>query len=136
MSIHSLATWIILAVTLGHGPSPDLPIKADTSAFAPECATLEPYRPDPPVERAKTLKLEDPILDDFQRHTCARGIVILETVLTKSGKVCDARVLKGFMSFDEPVRQAVLKSSFVPAKLDGKPVASTHLVTLRVGWHH
>ena len=54
--------------------------------------------------------------------------MILEVVVTESGEVCDARIVKGLMStrphlFDEPIRSSVLASRFAPSQLTGKPVA-------------
>ena len=63
-----------------------------------------------------------------------RGIVIIETVITRGGDVCAARVLRGLSNAaDEAALTAVRQWKFVPAKKAGNPVQAAYNLTVRVG---
>jgi TonB family protein len=63
-----------------------------------------------------------------------KGIVIIETVITRGGDVCAARVLRGLgNAVDEAALTAVRQWKFVPAKKAGKPVQAAYNLTVRVG---
>jgi TonB family protein len=62
-----------------------------------------------------------------------RGIVIIETVITRGGDVCAARVLRGLnAAVDEAALAAVRQWKFVPAKKSGQPVQASFSLTIRV----
>ena len=116
------------------------PVRADVRGFRPECAALVPYTWQPPIVQPKAVELVAPTLDPGARRMMRiTGMVILEAVLDESGRVCDARVLKKLhptlppQRFDEPIREALLRSRFEPATFGNVPVAVVFRFTVRLG---
>lgn len=117
----------------------DLPglCKANVRAFQPECAALLPYELQPPIVPPQPVKIASPVFPLAFRTMRIVGTMILDVVVDESGRVCDARVQRGHVSttllrmFDEPVREALLKSRFRPATFGEVPVAVVHRVTVR-----
>lgn len=61
------------------------------------------------------------------------GIVIVETVIARSGDVCAARVLRGIHAeADARALAAVRQWRFVPAKKQKQPVQAAFTLTIRV----
>ena len=62
-----------------------------------------------------------------------RGIVIVETVITRSGDICAARVLRGLdAATDQAALRAVRRWKFVPAKKKGQPVQAAFNISMVV----
>ena len=60
-----------------------------------------------------------------------KGIVIIETVITRTGTVCAARVLRGLTpEIDAAAIKAVRQWRFVPAKKLGQPVQAVYNITV------
>ena len=155
--IHRLALPLLLRGALGcarppqveprHPPASLLseawevpgPVRADVRGFRPECAALIPYTVQPPIVQPKAVEMVLPTLDPWARRTMRlTGTVILEAVLDESGRVCDARLLKRLIPtlppqrFDEPIREALLRSRFEPATFGNVPVAVVVRFTVRL----
>ena|SRR5687768_14738357 len=116
------------------------PNAADARGFQPECTALVPYKLQPPIVPPKGVEMVSPKFSSFALRTMRiTGTVILETVIDESGRVCDARVLKGLHStmppqaFNEPIREALLKSRFRPATFGEVPVAVIYRLTVKIG---
>ena len=114
------------------------PVRADVRGFRYECAALIPYTVQPPIVQPKAVEMVRPKLDPLARRICVKGTVILEAVVDESGRVCDARFLKRLtpmlppQRFDEPIREALLRSRFEPATFGDIPVATVFLYTVRL----
>ncbi|HEX5715707.1 MAG TPA: energy transducer TonB [Thermoanaerobaculia bacterium] len=111
--------------------------KANVRAFQPECAALIPYKLQPPI--VPPVNMVSPKFGPFALGSMrVTGTAILELIIDESGRVCDARVLKGLHStmppqaFDEPIREALLKSRFRPATFGEVPVAVAVIYTVKV----
>lgn len=116
------------------------PVRADARGFRPECAALVPYTVQPPIVQPRAVEVVAPTLDPLARRTMRiKGTIILEAVLDESGRVCGARLLKRLgptlppQLFDEPVREALLRSRFEPATFGNVPVAVVFRFTVRLG---
>ena len=73
----------------------------------------------------------DPHYPEEARHARVQGVVILQTIIDRTGKVTNVKVLKGLPSgLTEAAVDAVSKWRFEPATLEGKPVAVYYLVTV------
>lgn len=114
------------------------PVRADVRGFRPECAALIPYTVQPPIVQSKAVEMVRPKFGPLARRMCVKGTVILEAVVDESGRVCDARLLKGFapalspQRFNEPIREALLSSRFEPATFGDVPVAVVFLFSVRL----
>ena len=114
------------------------PVRADVRGFRPECAALIPCTVQPPIVQPKAVEMVAPTLDPWARRMRLTGTVVLEAVLDESGRVCDASVLKKLhptlppQRFDEPIREALLRSRFEPATFGNVPVAVVFRFTVRL----
>ena len=69
---------------------------------------------------------------DF-RGDRVKGMIIIETVIARSGDVCAARVLRGLApSMDAKALAAVRRWKFTPAKKAGQPVQAIFNITVPV----
>jgi TonB family protein len=60
------------------------------------------------------------------------GVLIVETVITRAGEVCAARVLRGLSAAaDDAALTAVRQWQFVPAKKMGQPVQAAYNIALK-----
>lgn len=155
--IHRLALPLLILGALGCVPPPQVeprhppasllsearwkvpgPVRADVRGFRPECAALVPYTVQPPIIQPRAVETVLPKLSLSARRMCLKGTVILEAVLDESGRVCDARFLKRLhptlppQRFDEPIREALLRSRFEPATFGNVPVAVVFRFTVRL----
>src|SRR5882724_4291128 len=73
----------------------------------------------PVPKRANTVKPEYPAEAQAQG---IRGIVILELVIDKEGKVVDARIVRSVPGLDEAALTAARQWTYEVTKVDGKPV--------------
>jgi len=70
---------------------------------------------------------------DFRGRPGVRGVVILETVIARSGDVCGVRVLRGLdPALDAAAIAAVRQWKFTPAKKRGEPVQAVFNLTVSV----
>jgi TonB family protein len=68
---------------------------------------------------------------EARHHRGFSGTVILETIIDKTGKVTNVRVLRGQpMGLNESAMDAVKQWTFKPATLDGKPVRVFYVLTV------
>ena len=74
----------------------------------------------PVPKRANTVKPEYPAEAQAQG---IRGIVILELVIDKEGKVVDARIVRSVPGLDEAALTAARQWTYELTKVDGKPVS-------------
>src|SRR5260221_1283733 len=74
----------------------------------------------PVPKRANTVKPEYPAEAQAQG---IRGIVILELVIDKEGKVVDARIVRSVPGLDEAALTAARQWTYEVTKVDGKPVS-------------
>jgi protein TonB len=65
----------------------------------------------------------EPVIPETARKARVAGIVILETLIDKEGRVADAKVLKGLpFGLDEAALEAGKQWTFRPGTLNGEPV--------------
>jgi TonB family protein len=72
-----------------------------------------------------------PQYTEIARKARIQGVVIVEAIIDKSGKVTNVKVLKGLpMGLDQAAVDAVSRWTFKPATLNGKPVAVIYNLTV------
>lgn len=70
------------------------------------------------------LHKEDPVYPEVMRATGTTGVVKLEALIDKDGRVRRVQILESAGNyFDAAARRAIFASSFYPAKIDNEPVA-------------
>ena len=75
------------------------------------------------------LHREEPVYPEIMRSRSITGVVKLEALIDENGQVRNVKViLSAGEHFDHAAKQAMIKSTFIPAEVDGKPAA----VILRV----
>jgi protein TonB len=78
------------------------------------------------------LHKEMPIYPMMARKLGREGMVILKLTIDEKGNLSDVEVIKkADYGFTEAAVEAVKKSTFLPAKKDGKPIASRALLPIR-----
>jgi TonB family protein len=108
MRLASLAAALVFAATLAIAQStPEEPVTAGTGGVGVP-------------KRAKTVQ---PVYPPEAQAQGIRGIVILELVIDKEGKVGDARVVRSVPGLDEAALAAVRLWAYEPTKVDGNPVS-------------
>lgn len=109
-------------------PEPDT--KARTQAEEPSETDLDDARLPVPVplfkltEIPRFLHQEIPQYPEAMRTLGKTGHVVLSVLIDKSGRVRDISVLESDgEAFTQAAIKAIMTSSFIPAKIDGTPVA-------------
>jgi protein TonB len=75
----------------------------------------------------------DPVYPEEARRARVAGIVIIEAVIGKDGRVKSARVLKPLpFGLDEAALDAVKQWTFDPGTLDGQPVDVVYTLTVNM----
>ncbi|NOY62429.1 MAG: TonB family protein [Gammaproteobacteria bacterium] len=76
------------------------------------------------TQAPRFLHREIPVYPEIMRAQGVSGVVKLEALIDKEGRVRKASILKSAgKHFDEAAKQAILASSFYPAKVENKAVA-------------
>lgn len=103
---------------------PDALIIFDDPEGPPAPDVEGPIRITGDVVKPVLIKRVDPVYPDLARKAHIEGMVVVEAVISKSGKVVDARVIKsmGKSGLDEAAIDAVMQWEFTPATLNGIPV--------------
>lgn|GEM_PF-2598845 len=90
---------------------------------APDAPTDAPLRVGGDVKAPIIKKKVDPTYPEIARRTRIEGMVILEAIITKSGKVTEVKVIKSLNSFcDEAAMEAVKQWEFEPGTQNDIPV--------------
>ena len=90
-----------------------------------------PYRVGGNVRAPVVIKRVEPLYTDEARAARISGIVIVEVIIDRNGKVTDARVLKPLpFGLDHTAIDAVRQWQFKPGTLDGEPVDVIFNLTL------
>ncbi len=81
----------------------------------------------------KILKQVDPLYPEMARRARVQGIVILEAVIQRNGRVGDIRVLRGLgkSGCNEAAVKALKKWKFEPGYINGRPVDAYMTLTVR-----
>jgi protein TonB len=72
-----------------------------------------------------------PVYPPIAQSAAVQGVVILETVIGRDGKVQDARVLRSIPLLDQAAIDAVRQWEFTPTMLNGAPVPVIMTVTIQ-----
>ena len=79
----------------------------------------------------RVIKRVEPEYPVAARKARIAGIVVIETIVDRKGRVVAERILKPLpFGLDQKALEAVRKWRFAPAKYRGKPVASFFEVTV------
>ena len=82
------------------------------------------------ITEPKKIKSVPPKWPDNARRAGLTGLVALECVIDKEGRVQDTKVLDGHRSLAEAAQVAVRKWRYTPTKLDGEAVPVVMTVTV------
>lgn len=76
------------------------------------------------TQAPRFLHRENPVYPETMHTRGISGVVKLEVLIDKNGRVRNAKILESAGSaFDEAAIQAIMKSTFYPAQVDGQAVA-------------
>ena len=115
-------------------PVVDLPI--DDLPY--DLPTAPPEPPEVPIRVGGDIRppvrthFVQPNYTEAARRARLQGVVIVETLVDKQGRVSQAKVLKGMaLGLTEEALRAVRQWEFEPSALNGKPVEIVYVVTVR-----
>jgi TonB family protein len=114
-------TLTVLAVLTG------LVVQEPASTSSPPAA----HRVQGAIEEPKKLKHVPPRYPDDALRAGLRGLVVLECVIDRKGKVIDARVVSGVPPLTDAADQAAKKWRYTPTLLNGTAVPVIMTVTVR-----
>ncbi len=98
---------------------------------AHEVEEEQPVRVGGGVTAPEKISGAEPAYTEVARRARIQGVVILEAIIDREGKVTSTRVLKGLpMGLDAKAREAVAGWRFNPGRRDGEPVAVLYTVTV------
>jgi len=97
----------------------------------PEPPPSGPLRVGGDVKAPVSLERPEPLYTDAARKARIQGTVIVEAIISKSGRVEDVRVIKGLPAgLSQQAEEAVKKWRFKPGTLNGEPVATLFNLTV------
>jgi TonB family protein len=82
------------------------------------------------VKPPKKIKHVSPVYPEDAREAGIEGVVIVEAVINKEGKVARAWVLRSVPELDQAALDAVLQWEFEPTYVKGKPVSVEMTITI------
>ncbi len=110
---------------------PDTDIIFDIPEGPPPDEPTGPIRVGGDVKPPEKIFYPSPQYTEIARKARIQGVVIVEAIIDKEGKVTNVKVLKGLpMGLDQAAVDAVSRWTFKPATLNGKPVAVIYNLTV------
>ena len=100
-------------------PPPESPRNDPGAVTSPKAPSGGKYMP------AKLLSRPLPILPALAKQRGLYGVVTLSATVDKQGAVSNVKVVSGYPALGAAARDAVLKSRYQPATLDGQPIESS-----------
>ncbi len=91
----------------------------------------EPIRIHTGVDKPIIIKRVEPRYPDVARAARVEGIVILEAIINKRGRVDSVKILRSIPLLDSSAVEAVKQWRFKPAKINGVPVKCYFTLTVR-----
>lgn len=116
-----------LPAPAGDGPTKVTLVKADVPFVRQED---EAVRVGGDVKPPKKTKHVNPVYPEDAKDAGIQGVVIIETVIDKQGKVADAQVVRSIPELDQAALDAVLQWEFEPTYVKGKAVSVRMTVTI------
>jgi len=111
--------------------TPDIDLLANLPTSPPPAISDAPIPVGGDVERPIKISGPTPQYTEVARRARIQGVVIVEAIIDKSGRVTDVRVLKALpMGLDQAAVDAVRQWRFEPATLNGKPVDVFYSLTV------
>jgi TonB family protein len=116
-----------LPAPAGYSPAKVTLVKADAPFVRQEDDVV---RVGGDVRPPKKIKHVNPVYPEDAREAGIQGVVVIETVIDKQGKVADAQVIRSIPELDQAALDAVLQWEFEPTYVKGKAVAVRMTVTI------
>ena len=91
---------------------------------------VQPLRVGGQIKEPKRVKHVDPVYPELAKRARVQGFVILECRIDASGRVTDARVLRGIPLLNEAAIAAVKQWVYMPTLLDGQPFPVLMTITV------
>jgi TonB family protein len=82
------------------------------------------------LREPRKVKSVNPVYPDIARQARVQGVIILECIISREGKVTRTRVLRGIPLLDAAAIEAVRQWEYTPTLVDGQPVPVVMTVTV------
>jgi outer membrane biosynthesis protein TonB len=83
------------------------------------------------IEPARLISSVSPAYPEVARSQNIAGDVVIDALIDSTGKVSDMNVVSGPILLRQPAMESVRMSKYSPARLEGRPVSTHLLVTVR-----
>lgn len=109
----------------------DAPLAPEAPPPPPPPPPTAPLRVGGDVKAPVVIDRAEPLYNETARKARIAGTVIVEAIISKSGRVEDVKVIKGLpMGLSQEAEEAVKKWRFKPGTLNGQPVATIFNLTV------
>jgi TonB family protein len=82
------------------------------------------------LREPRKVKSVNPVYPEIARRARVQGVIILECIISREGKVASIRVLRGIPLLDAAAIEAVRQWEYTPTLVDGQPVPVIMTVTV------
>lgn len=130
-SVHPAVTAVLLILCAAAAPR-SLPPLQCLDGQGPSADALRPLRLDGCLTWPRIVRKVADLPQGWQRF---RGVILIEAIIDRRGRVCAARLIKGSGPLADSMLAAVKQWEFEPARKDGKPVPVFYTVTMNVCPH-
>lgn len=90
----------------------------------------EPIRVGGTVQTSKLIRKVDPVYPELAKRARVSGIVLLQVVVSETGQVKDAKLIRGHPLLNQSAIDAVRQWQYSPTLLNGEPVPVIATVTV------
>ena len=113
------------AVTFASSEPPSVPVPQGVENVLGGLQTVvgSPGAPGGQLEAPKLIYSPSPLYPVIARAQNVQGVVVIDALVDATGKVTEMEVLSGPMSLRQAATEAVRKWKYLPARLDGQPIA-------------
>jgi Gram-negative bacterial TonB protein C-terminal/PilZ domain len=94
-------------------------------------APAKSFAPPGQIEPARLISSVSPAYPAVARSQNIAGDVVIDALVDPTGRVTDMNVVSGPILLRQPAMESVRMSKYSPARLDGRPVSTHLLVTVR-----
>ena len=134
---------LILVPGAGHNGSLRSEVWGDIERWVdeavPACGVGPVFTTQPGVHEPRLIGQTKPEFPDTNGYVVEAGMMIFQAVIDRTGSVCDVKLLRNGATFTPPFpayerawRDAIAKSTYAPATLNGEPVKFRMTVSVLV----
>src|SRR6185295_12103658 len=122
------AVLLTLSADAAPRPSPPLQCLDERGHISPDAS--RPLRLDGTVTRPRLVQKVNPFLPQGRQRV--QGVILIESIVDRRGRVCAARLLKGQGPLAKSALDSLKRWQFEPARKNGRPVPVFFYLTVNI----